>query len=252
MVHRVPERPSITVRDVEVGGPEDGWHPVRLHTDRGELELCQHPAPGARAAVVMIGGVGGGWDTPAGDLYPRLGEDFAAAGVCSLRVCHRFPASWIECGLDVRAAIDYLDGLGLRSLGLIGHSFGGAVVIHAAEQAPARVGAVVALATQSWGTDGVAKLGRDCALLLVHGTDDKVLSPGCSELVYERAHEPKRLVLLARTGHDLMESREPVRALVRQWMLEHLAPPVTDRSAQRAGESRRLGRARTGPRSSSR
>lgn len=238
MVQRMPERPTIAVRNAEVGGPEDGWHPVCLHTDRGDLELCQHPAPGARAAVIMIGGVGGGWDTPGGDLYPRLGEDLALAGVCSLRVRHRFPANWTECVLDLRAAIDYLDDLGLRSVGLVGHSFGGAVAIRAAELAPARVRAVATLATQSWGTDGVGGLGKECALLLVHGTDDKVLSPGCSELVYERAHEPKRLVLLSRTGHDLVESREQVRALVLDWLLEQLATPARMHAARRAQRAR--------------
>jgi len=232
MVQRMPERPSMSVHEVEVGAPEDGWHPVRMRTDRGELELCQHSAPGARAAVIMIGGVGGGWDTPARDLYPRLGEDLALDGVCSLRVRHRLPGNWTECVLDLRAAIDYLDDLGLRSVGLVGHSFGGAVVIRAAELAPARVRAVATLATQSWGTDGVARLAKDCALLAVHGTADKVLSPACSELVYERAHEPKRLVLLSRTGHDLMEARDALRMIVRGFLVKQLATPARRHAAR--------------------
>lgn len=257
MVQRMPDHPSMSVHEVEVGAPEDGWHPVRMRTDRGDLELCQHPAPGARSAVVMVGGVGGGWDTPAGDLYPRLGEGLALSGICALRVCHRFPANWTECLLDLRAAIDYLDDLGLRSVGLVGHSFGGAVVIRAAELAPARVRAVVTLATQSWGTEGVGALGKECALLLVHGTADQVLSPGCSELVYERAHEPKRLVMLSRTGHDLTEAHDQVLALVREWMVEQLTPPARPRAggalvappAGRARGSRSRARASSGRRS---
>jgi alpha/beta superfamily hydrolase len=224
MVQRRPDRLRMEVFEVDVGPPDRGWHPVLLRTDRGDLELRHHPAPDARSAVVMVGGIGGGWDSPARGLYDRLGDDLVRQGVCALRVRFRKPANFDECVLDLRAGLEYLLELGHEAIGLIGHSFGGAVVIRVAEAVPAHARTVVTLATQAWGTDNVAHLPRDCSLLCVHGVADDVLPPACSEQVYERAHDPKRLVLLSRAGHVLDEAADEVHRLALDWLVKELAP----------------------------
>lgn len=224
MVQRRPDRLHMEVFETDVGPPDAGWHPILMRTDRGDLELRHHPAPGARTAAVLVGGVGGGWDSPARGLYERLGADLGAAGVCALRVRYRVPAVFDECVLDLRAGCQYLLELGMDGLGLVGHSFGGAVVIRVAEDLPARARTVVTLATQSWGTDRVAHLPDGCSLLCVHGIKDDVLPPACSEQVYERAHDPRRLVLLSRAGHVLDEAADEVRDLVRDWLVKALTP----------------------------
>lgn len=62
---------------------------------------------------------------------------------------------------------------------MIGHSFGGAVIVRAAMRTPqARM--LVALAPQAAGTEGVAVLGPRTALLCVHGTRDEILPAECS------------------------------------------------------------------------
>ncbi|MCO5166690.1 MAG: alpha/beta hydrolase [Planctomycetes bacterium] len=224
MVQRRPDRLHMEVFEVDVGPPDAGWHPVLMRTDRGDLELRHHPAPGARAGVVLVGGVGGGWDSPAQGLYERLGADLGPAGVCALRVRYRVPAVFDECVLDLRAGCQYLLELGTDALGLVGHSFGGAVVIRVAEALQGKARTVVTLATQSWGTDRVAHLPGECSLLCVHGVQDDVLPPACSEQVYERAHDPRRLVLLSRAGHVLDEAADEVHGLVRDWLVKELAP----------------------------
>jgi predicted esterase len=108
-------------------------------------------------------------------------------------------------------------------MGLVGHSFGGAVVIQAAVEASDIVSTIVTLATQSYGAaEAVSKLKQGTSLLVVHGADDKVLPVYCSEHVYEQAHEPKRLNIYKRTGHGLDEASEDVYDLLYGWFVNKL------------------------------
>jgi dienelactone hydrolase len=110
---------------------------------------------------------------------------------------------------------------GVERVGLVGHSFGGAVVIQAATTTPlAR--AVVTLATQGFGTDCVRELNRNCTILLIHDTCDDVLVPANSEYVYCLTHEPKRLQLYQGAGHGLEEVAEEVEHLVYEWLVTSL------------------------------
>src|SRR5256885_12032439 len=74
--------------------------------------------------------------------------------------------------------------------------------------------AVVTLATQAWGTECVARLPEGCAVLAVHGTADTVLPASCSEVVIERAREPKRLAG-ARSEEHTSELQSPCNLVCR-------------------------------------
>lgn len=178
--------------------------------------------PGARTAAIFVGGVGGGWDTPANDLYPRLAEELAADGIASLRVRFRDPTALDEAVYDVLAGGAFLAGEGVERLALVGHSFGGAVVIRAAAALPS-ARTVVTLATQGYGAGAARELGPRCSVLLVHGSEDRVLPPSSSEHIYELAREPKRLVVYDGAGHGLVEVAAELRALVRDWIVRELA-----------------------------
>ena len=209
------------LRGVETAAPEEGYVPVTLNTSRGPVAGRYYAAAGSRCGVVWVGGIGGGWDTPAAGLYPRLARELASAGIASVRVRFRDPTDLDEAVLDVLAGLEYLRTQGIADAGLVGHSFGGAVVIQAAAASPvART--VVTLATQSYGTDPVRGLGPRCSILLMHGTDDEVLAPGNSERVYRLAREPKRLVLLQGASHVLDEAAEAVQRGAREWLLQQL------------------------------
>lgn len=197
------------------------WEAVAVDTPRGPVRVRRWVPAGATSAVVMVGGVGGGFDTPARDLYPRLAEDLAASGIGTLRVRFRDPRALLEAVHDLRAGIAALAGTGVDQVALVGHSFGGAVVLRAALEEPV-VAAVVTLATQSHGTEGVERLDRP--LLLVHGDADPVLPSRASVDVARRAGERARLEVLAGAGHDLVEEREAVRMLVAGWLLAALSP----------------------------
>jgi pimeloyl-ACP methyl ester carboxylesterase len=220
------------------GEPDATPGPVMLRLDsgRGPVSACYHPAPEGAPVVIMVGGGDGGLDGPAG-LYPLLVPDLEAIGVGALRVdfrVHQFPGPLEEGVHDVLVALEYLATLGIERCGLLGHSFGGAVVIEAAIEARedatsapraphTEVASVATLASQTAGAQRVAQVAP-VPLLLVHGLDDIRLSPDCSRWLYAMAGEPRRLELLEGATHSLRQRHDDVRALLVEWFAETLEP----------------------------
>lgn len=161
---------EMMVQDVEVGGlHQEGYHPVKITTSRGSVHCRYYPVTGTQQAAIWVGGVGGDWDTPAKGLYRQLCQDLTSKGIASLRVHYRYPTELVEAVLDVLAGLSFLQDEGIESVALIGHSFGGAVVIQAGAQSDA-VRTVVTLATQSYGTDPAPELATRCSLLLLRSS----------------------------------------------------------------------------------
>jgi hypothetical protein len=201
----------------------DAGQPVVLHGQRGDVTAVFHAVAGAEAAVIWVGGTDGGVDGPADAIYPTLAADLATEGIASLRVALRVlgsPGNLAEALHDVQAGIAFLEGNSIRRVGLVGHSFGGAVVI-AASVLSDKVAAVVTLSSQMGGTERVAEVSPR-PLLLVHGQADDRLPPRSSQNIYDRAREPKRLVFLPDTRHSLRQRRPELRQLVRDWLVEKL------------------------------
>lgn len=207
--------------------------PLTLHCARGSIRCVYHALPATDAAVVMVGGTDGGVDGPADALYPDLAADLGAVGAAVLRVdfrLHRAPGDVDEGVYDVRNGIAFLREQGIQRVGLLGHSFGGAVVIAAAVEEPA-VTAVATLATQTAGALRVGALAPR-PVLFVHGLDDQRLSPDCSRLLYRLAGEPKRIELLPGARHSLRQRREDVRRMLRDWFRETLVRRAADAAGQ--------------------
>jgi pimeloyl-ACP methyl ester carboxylesterase len=208
-------------QNAEVEPRQHSYYPIELVTPQGVVHCQYYRIEATKQAVIWVGGIGGTWDTPAQGLYPRLCQDLMSDGIAALRLQFRNSTHLQESVLDVLAGIKYLENEGIEAIALIGHSFGGAVVIQAAAQAEA-VRTVVTLATQSYGTDSVSALASRCSLLLLHGTNDPVLSSLCSHYVYNRALEPKRLVLYPNAGHGLDEVAGEVYQTIRAWLSEQM------------------------------
>jgi pimeloyl-ACP methyl ester carboxylesterase len=220
---------EMSVEDVQVGHQQEEYHPVKLITSRSSIHCRYYPVEGAEKAVIWVGGVGGDWDTPARGLYPLLSEVLRKEMIASLRIRYRHPTDLEESILDVLAGITYLQDEGIKEIALVGHSFGGAVVIQAATQSP-DVRTVITIATQSYGADRVAELATGCSLLLLHGTGDRVLSPNCSQHIYNLALEPKRLILYPNANHGLDEVADEVTLVVRDWIVQQLNRPTANLS----------------------
>lgn len=199
---------------------EPGALQLILNTTRGDIRGILHPVEGGVNAVVCVGGAMGGVDGPAGKLYARLPHLLAIDQLTVLRLDYRKPNDLEECVLDTLAACSFLKGIGASGVVLVGHSFGGAVVIKAGELAPI-VRGVVSMSPQLHGTREVEHLNRP--LLLVHGMADTILSHAASEDIYARALEPKRIVLYADADHLLTQAEEQIDTLLSEWIPACLA-----------------------------
>ena len=218
-----PQPLEMVLQKIEPAGVQDGYHVIRLHTSRGLVLAHYYEARGAKQAVVWIGGIGGGFDTPAKGLYPVLAQQLVPEGVSSLHVRYRHPTILEEAVLDVLAALAFLQAVGVESAAIVGHSFGGAVAIWTATLSPLAK-AVVTLATQSYGTAMAGQLSPR-PLLLIHGAADTVLPPGASEQVYQRARPPRELKLYPDAGHALDEIADELQTFLGSWLLGKLQAP---------------------------
>jgi alpha/beta superfamily hydrolase len=211
-----------------------GAGPVSLRTERGPISCLYSEGRPDGGGAVMVGGTDGGFNGPANGIYAKLAEDLAAEGVSSLRLdfrLHVAPGDVDEGTHDILAGVAFLKRQGAGRIGLIGHSYGGAVVINAAALSR-DVDAVVTLSTQTAGT-ALAPRITPRPLLLVHGELDRRLPPACSRYVYERAGEPKELVILEGAKHSLRQRREDLRRLLWEWLVAHLRP--TPQAGERSG-----------------
>ena len=172
------------------------------------------PAENARSALVMVGGAGVGIRGPA-NSYEEVATRLQTEGVAALRLEYRKPNYLEDCIYDVLAAITALDQQGINRAALLGWSFGGAVVISAGAVCDASVG-VATVASQTYGTGAVGKLSPK-SLLLIHGTADQVLPYSLSKDLYERADEPKELVLYLEDGHGIERHRSEMLEKLYSW-----------------------------------
>ncbi len=194
---------------------QPGIYPLRLETEAGEVDARLHQCAGD-TAIVWVFGAGGGLGGPAGGMYDRLAEQLRPEGLASLELDYRYPGRLSPCVADVLTGIAYLQTLGKRRIVLVGHSFGGAVVISAAVQSPAVI-AVAALSSQTAGTSQVPQVSPR-PILFVHGEADEVLPARCSLDLHARAREPKELLLYPGCRHGLDQCRDALDRDLSGWL----------------------------------
>jgi pimeloyl-ACP methyl ester carboxylesterase len=205
---------------------------ILLRTNMGSIRCLFHKAEEATSAVIWVAGARGGYNG-GGGLYPILSDELTEEGISSLRLSYRRPNDFLHCMLDVVAGVNFLQERGYQRVALVGHSFGGAVVVAAAPMCDA-VATVVGLASQTHGAQYVS-LVSPRPLLLIHGEDDTRLAPHCSQQIFEAALEPKELVLYPGTGHNLRECRDQLHPLLKTWLVDKLRG---DRGGARRTEGR--------------
>lgn len=199
-------------------GQEPGEMDLEIETSRGTITAFFTPVEGKTGVALFLGGAGGGVRGPANDMYVTLAGELALKGVSTLRLEYRNAGEFEECVMDALAGCSFLKGIGAEHAVVVGHSFGGAVAVKAGELAPI-ISAVCGLSSQRFGTFEVERLSKP--LLLIHGSQDEVLDQQASKDIFERAREPKRLVILDGDGHGLTHHADEVRSLVTQFVVEH-------------------------------
>jgi pimeloyl-ACP methyl ester carboxylesterase len=221
---------TLSIEAVQADREDDGTFRIVLRTSRGDISCLFTACEGQPGVALMVGGALGGFDGPAGGVYRDLAGRLVEQGFSTLRVNYRQPGEFEECVMDVLGALSFLKGIGGGSVVLIGHSFGGAVVIKAGELSPA-VAAVAALSSQRFGTSTVENLAPR-PLLLVHGTADTTLPYEASEDIHERARQPKKLVLLEGAGHGLFEARDDLVEMLEMFIVGIAGATGPDRNAR--------------------
>jgi len=167
--------------------------------------------------VVWVEGAGNrAPEGPSVTIYPTACEQLQKKGITGLRLHYRRPGFMAHCVLDTLCAVAFLHREGVDQVVLVGHSFGGAVVISAGAISPL-VRAIIPMSSQTEGTDFVSRVSPR-PILLIHGTADDVLPSSCSEELFTAAGEPKELRLFEGAGHNLDESRREVLDLLMKWI----------------------------------
>ena len=207
------------VRSIPLPGGDSG-EGLGLVTDRGVIPAILHSADEASKAVIWVCGARGGFGGPGPGLYEQLAQQFTLQGITSLRLDYRVPNDLPECAVDLMAGVTYLENTGHDPVVVVGHSFGGAVVI-AAAAVSRHVSGVVSLSPQTYGAN-MAGLISPRPVLIVHGKADTRLPYSCGMQVYEWAQEPKRLVLYDDAEHRLEECKQELAALLTEWIPETL------------------------------
>ncbi len=60
-------------------------------------------------------------------------------------------------------------------------------------------------------------------LLLIHGSDDQVLLPLASDDVYQRAQEPKQMVIIEGAGHSFRGEGDRLYDLLSAFITQHVS-----------------------------
>jgi dienelactone hydrolase len=149
-------------------------------------------------------------------------SDSLKKGISALRVRYRYRTDLYQSVLDVsKSEHKVLGAARVKSVGLVGHSFGGAIVVQAATVSDA-VSTIVTLSTQSYGTKDVSRPKQYCLILLKHGSNDEVLPPYCLSYTYNLANDPKELIFYKGAKHGLDEVAEQVHQVIYDWPVKHL------------------------------
>ena len=219
---------EMRIEQVLVGPPHEGdvGEGLVLRTSRGDIRAIRHAAPESTRAVVWVCGARGGFGGPASGLYAELSEEFTGQGITSLRMDYREPNNIQECALDLLAGINFLRATGYGPAVVVGHSFGGAVVIAAAAFSD-HVAGVVSLSPQTYGAQGAGMLSPT-PLLVVHGKADTRLPFSCAVAIHDWAKEPRELALYEGAEHRLDECRAELMDLLREWIPAHLPERVVE------------------------
>ena len=223
------------IEQVLVGPPHEGdaGEGLVLRTSRGDVPAILHAAPESTRAVVWVCGARGGFGGPASGLYAELSEEFTGQGITSLRMDYRQPNDIQECALDLMAGVNFLRATGYGPAVVVGHSFGGAVVIAGAAFSD-HVAGVVSLSPQTYGAQGAGMLSPT-PLLVVHGKADTRLPFSCAVAIHDWAKEPRELVLYEGAEHRLDECRTELMDLLREWIPAHLPETIVVQEEGRKG-----------------
>lgn len=130
---------------------------------------------------------------------------------------------------DVQGAVDYLEGQGVRRIGLVGASMGGTASLVIGSRADEAIRAVVTLSALA-SIDGLVAgpdtlVATTAAKLFIAGNGDGVAAES-AQTFYDQSAPPKRVKILTTADHgtDLLEGNqgEVARDLIIGWLGQYV------------------------------
>ena len=192
------------------GGIGEG---LKFHTNRGEFSGIIHRAKESTRAVIFVCGARGGFVGPGPESYAHLSERFLDEGITSLRIDYRLPNDLLECALDLMVGAGHLNDIGYGPVVVVGHSFGGAVVIAAGATSPTSRGSYPSPAPDLPGRYGRATGATQAACGPRQGRYPPSLLLCPADL--RMGQGTKELVLFEGAEHRLEECRDELETLWR-------------------------------------
>jgi O-acetyl-ADP-ribose deacetylase (regulator of RNase III)/alpha/beta superfamily hydrolase len=193
---------------------------VFMETNRGINQGMLTTARGKTGSVLWVPARGGNLNGPAGGVYAELACDLQAAGINSIRMGYRDEDSFDECVLDTLAWLSFLRATGSQSIVLGGNNLGSAVAMFTAALHPL-VKALVVISSAVDDPEMIDRLGPK-PLLVIHGEKDTRNPLDQAMELYNRAGEPKELVIYPGVGTNLVGSKVELREKLGTWLSEQL------------------------------
>lgn len=211
---------SISLRGMSKLPAVGPFRPLVLDTTGGPMETRLFEAPNAKAAILWLGEAQGEFPSPADGMFDRLAERYQSFGVASLRLQYRNPGDFGGVGLDALVGAFVLQQLQFERVVVVGHGIAATGAVQAGITFPFVVG-VALLAPRGLDAQRAAGLSPT-PLLVLHGTEDKVVPTQKSRELMDQAQEPKRIYYYQRTGHEFTESVEAVTEDLTDWLNDQL------------------------------
>ncbi|MEM2205039.1 MAG: alpha/beta fold hydrolase [Candidatus Hadarchaeales archaeon] len=212
----------------------------------GGLQAIFCPAKSSRkGCVIMCHGLFGSMHSP---KYVELAEELQRRGLSSLRFNQRSGERGKEATLtqrmeDLGRVVDFAHSLGYKRIGLMGSSLGGYMVLLlsslyrdfqalAAWATPYNLGGLQGEELKELIEDSKKYplieyiRGVKAPLLLLHGTEDELVPPYHSLVLFERAPPPKVLVWVEGADHRFTqpEKRRIAVEVTAEWLERKLGP----------------------------
>ncbi len=227
--HNPSEEVELRLYRAMVQDREDGSYQVPLNTSRGPILGELYVSQGSKGAILWSASGRPGTSNPRRPaVYASLAQELTEEGITSLRLFFRTPGAepgpFEECVLDILGGVSFLKGVGAAGIAVVGHSFSAAVAIKAATLSE-KITGVAAIASQLYGTYEVERLAPR-PLLLVHGLEDTTIDHLASEMIYDKAGEPKEAIYVEGAGHSFREKPDEIKEILRRWLIDHVGPQV--------------------------